>query len=224
MQLSFERFELEREDLRQDLVGLDLDSSYRRIGDFACGWGYTTLGLILESQCYECIGVDRFEKDPILDVPSINDVQKQFNDVKNLVLQREISSQYKGIFADIHHILIRGRFPKFQLGDIVAGNNLPSDLDFVYCKKLLQNVIEGGYSNYQGNDKVRSAVEHIANAVKPGGLICLVEPAGINFMTFLEQTGLELIRCCRIQRNEINGLSRNMIYQSQYIIYHYSRA
>ena len=71
MQWSFEKFEFEREDLRQDLTGLDLDLSKCRIGDFACGWGYVTLGLMLELQCHECIGVDRCKKDLILDVPSI---------------------------------------------------------------------------------------------------------------------------------------------------------
>ena len=225
MQWSFERFEFEREDLRQDLIGLDLDLSKCRIGDFACGWGYITLGLMLELQCRECIGVDRFEKNPILDVPSIHDVQEQYNEIKNMVLQKTNSPQNNGVINDIHHLLSNECFPRFHTGDIVAGDNLPSELDVVYCKKLLQNVFEGGYSNsYQGNDGVRLAVEHIANAVKRGGLIILVEPAGTNFMTFLDGAGLELIRCCRIQRNEINGQKRNMIYKAPYLIYHYSKS
>jgi len=224
MQWSFERLEFERDDLRQDLKGLDLDLSKCRIGDFACGWGYTTLSLTLELQCSECIGIDRFEKNLILDVPSIQDVQEQFSEVKNLVFQNSSSLQNNRAIDDIHHLLRNERFPRFQIGDIVAGDNLPSELDFVYCKKLLQNVFEDGYSNSrQGDDGVRSVVKHIANAVKRGGLICLVEPAGTNFMPFLEQAGLELIRCCRIQRNEINGQKRNTLYKVQYLIYHYSK-
>ena len=225
MQWSFERFEFEREDLRQDLIGLDLDLRKCRIGDFACGWGYTTLGLMLELRHCDCIGVDRFEKNLILDVPSIQDMHEQFNEVKNMVLQKTNSSKNNGGINDFYHLLSNERFPRFQTGDIVAGDNLPSELDFVYCKKLLQNVFKGGYSNScQGDDGVRFAVEHIANAVKRGGLICLVEPADTNFMAFLERAGLELIRCCRIQRNEINGQKRNMTYKAQYLIYHYSKA
>ena len=225
MQWFFERFELEREDLRQDLIGLDLNLSKCRIGDFACGWGYTTLGLMLELQCRDCIGVDRFKKNLILDVPSIQDVQEQFSEIKNMVLKKTNLSQNNGVINDIHHLLSNERFPGFQTGDIVAGDNLPSELDIVYCKRLLQNVFEGGYSNScQGDDGVRLAVEHIAKAVKRGGLICLVEPAGTNFMTFLDRAGLELIRCCRIQRNEINGQKRNMIYKAPYLIYQYLKA
>jgi len=224
MQWSIERFELEREDLQQDLKGLDLSLAECRIGDFACGWGNTSLGLMLELKCHECIGVDRFEKNTLLDVPSLEDVQEQFKEIRDMAFTSPSLLQDNKIVTEIRNLYKNERIPNFQIGDIVTGENLPSDLDFVYCKKLLQNILEGGYSNSRhGDDGVRLAVKHIANAVKQGGQVCLIEPAGTNFMTYLEQAEFQLIRCFRIHRNEIIGQKRNMLYKAQYLIYHYSK-
>ena len=224
MQWFFERFKLEIEDLQQDLRGLELGISKRRIGDFACGWGYTTLGLMLEFQSSECIGVDQFEKNLVLDVPSIQDVNVQFDQVKNIVLDKTDSLNNQGIRKALFQLFNHKRIPEFQKGDIVAGTNLPSDLDFVYCKKLLQNVFEDGYSNScKGDEGIRKAIHNIVGAVKPGGLICLVEPSGAILMPFLEQAGLEVIHCYRIQRSEINGQRRNLLYKPHYTIYHCSK-
>ena len=89
MQWLFERLKLERDDIREDLKGLDLDLSTKsRIGDFACGWGYTTLSLMLEFQDAECIGVDQFKKNPDLDTPSLDEVQQQYEEVKKYVLSQ----------------------------------------------------------------------------------------------------------------------------------------
>jgi len=225
MQWSLENFELEREDLHQDLMGIDLNLTKCRVGDFACGWGNTSLSLMLELQCRECIGVDQFEKNINLDVPSIQDVEEQFEKIKNIAIKNTNSFENSRGINDIHYLLESERFPTFQIGNIVTGNNLPSELDFIYCKKLLQNILEGGYSNpKQGDEGVKLAIKNIANAVKQQGHICLVEPAGTNFMAYLEQAGLELIRCCRIQRSEIIGTKRNLLYKAQYLIYHYLKA
>lgn len=222
MKWSLEEFKLEREDLRQDLQGLDLGLRGCRIGDFACGWGKTSLGLVLEMPCHECICVDRFEKNLDLDVPSIQDVQEQFEEIKSLVLSSPNPLQEDSVITEIRPLIENEHLPKFQIGDIVAGENLPYELDFVYCKKLLQNILGGGYSNHQqGDGGVRLAIKQIGNSVKQGGLICLVEPAGTNFMPYLDQAGLDLIRCCRVQRNEIIGQKRDMYYKAQYLIYHY---
>jgi hypothetical protein len=88
MQWSLDRFGLEREDLRQDLKGLDINLRECRIGDFACGWGNTSLGLMLELRCRECIGIDQFIKYPLLDVPSFQDVQVYFEEIKNMVFKK----------------------------------------------------------------------------------------------------------------------------------------
>lgn len=222
MKWSFEEFKPEREDIRQDLQGLELSLSGGRIGDFACGWGKTSLGLMLELPCRECIGVDRFEKNLVLDVPSIQDVQEQFEEIKSIVLSSSNPLQEDRAITELRPLIENERLPKFQIGDIVAGENLPSELDFVYCKKLLQNIPGGAYSNrHQGDDGIKLAIKQIASSVKRGGHICLVEPAGINFMLYLEQEGLDLIRCCRIQRNEIIGQKRDTLYKAQYLIYHY---
>jgi hypothetical protein len=145
--------------------------------------------------------------------------------LKTWCLKNQNSLQDNRLF-EIQHLLKSKRFPTFQIGDIVTGENLPSDLDFVYCKKLLQNVLEvnSGYPNtLQGEDGVKSVIKNIATSVKQGGRICLVEPVSTDFMPYLEQAGLELIRCCRIQRNDIVGQKRNMLYKTSYLIYHYSK-
>ena len=225
MQWSFDRLNLEGEDIREDLQSLDLDLfSKLTVGDFACGWGYTTLSLMLELHDAECIGVDQFKKNLVLDVPSLDEVQRQFDEVKNNVLSQVNLKQEGGIKNDVYQLFNNGRFPKFQIADIVKGRNLPSGLDFVYCKKLLQNVFEGGYNiSPNGDEGVQLAIENITKTVKQGGLVCIVEPAGKNFMTFLESSGLELVRCCRINRSDINGETRVSLYKAQYLVYIYAK-
>jgi hypothetical protein len=147
MQWSIERFKLEREDLQQDLKGLDLRLDECRIGDFACGWGNTSLGLMLELKCHECIGVDRFEKNTLLDVPSLEDVQNQFIEIRDMALTSPSLLQHNKVIAEIRNHFKNEHIPNFQISDIITGDNLPSDLDFVYCKMLLQNVLDGGYFN-----------------------------------------------------------------------------
>jgi hypothetical protein len=224
MQWPIERFILEREDLQQDIKGVDLRLDECRIGDFACGWGYTSLGLMLELKCHECIGVDRFEKNPDLDVPSLEDVNNQLKEIRDMALTNPSPLQHNKVIAEISNLFINEHIPNFQIGDIITGDNLPSDLDFVYCKKFLRNVFDGGYSNSRhGEEGVRLAVKNIANAVKQGGQVCLVEPAGTNFMTYLEQAGLQRVRVCRIHRNEIIGQKRSKLLPAQCLIYHYSK-
>jgi hypothetical protein len=224
MQFSFERLELEREDVQADLMGLGLGLSPFKIAEVGCGWGYTTLSLMLELQTSECIGVDQFVKNYLLDVPSIEDVNLQFDEIKNEVLSNAYTSEDDSIKGEIHHIFHKGCFPEFQVGDVVTGDNLPLNLDFIYCKKLLQNIFDGGYGNhYKGDEGVNLAINHISRTVKQGGLICIVEPAGTNFMPFLEQAGLEMIRCCRIQRSRIDGQKRDTIIKEQYFLYHYKK-
>lgn len=224
MQFSFERLKLEREDIQEDLMGLELDASHLRIGDFGCGWGYTTLSLMLELLTSECIGVDQFIKNPLLDVPSIEDVNLQFDELKNQVLSNSYPSEDDSIKGAVHHVFHKGHFPRFQVGDVVTDNNLPSNLDFTYCKKLLQNICEGAYNNsYKSKEGIRLAINYLSKTVKQGGLICIVEPAGTDFMPFLEQAGLEMIRCCRIQRGNFDRQKRNTIRKEQYLLYHYRK-
>ncbi|RIK31686.1 MAG: hypothetical protein DCC56_05750 [Anaerolineae bacterium] len=224
MRFSIEKLKLEREDVQEDLRGLKLAPLALRVGDFGCGWGYTTLSLMLELQTFECFGVDRFTKNLVLDVPSIEDVNLQFNELREEVLSNAYPPEEHNIKSEIHQILQNSPFPKFQVGDVVTGDNLPSNLDFIYCKKLLQNIFDGGFNQYhKGDEGVNLAINRIFHAVKQDGVICIVEPAGTNFMPFLEQNGLEMIRCCRIQRNRISGQKRSTIIKEQYLLYHYKK-
>ncbi len=228
MQEFFERLKLEREDLQEDLKGLELNLAECKLGDFGCGWGYTTLSLMLESRASKCIGVDKFIEDTLFDVPSIDDVQDLFNKVKDKILSETDVSPEDNLRGDVRqqlfNLLDKRSFPIFQVGDIVTGANLPSDFDFVYCKKVLQNVYNGGYGNsLKDEEGVNLAINHLAGVVKHGGLICAVEPAGINFIPFFERVGLDLVRCCRIHRGDINGQKRVTLYKSQYLIYVYAK-
>ena len=225
MKWFLEQFKLEREDLQQDLQSLDLNLHECRIGDFACGWGYTSLGLMCETQCKECVGVDLFEEDPVLEVPSLQAIQKLFENLKSTKLGEQNLLQGNGVLREIRRFLNDDRDINFQVGDIVKGRNLPINLDFVYCKKLLQNILEGGgYPNeFEGEEGVKEAIKHIAASVKDGGQVCLVEPAGQNFRVYLEREGLKIIRQCRIQRHEIIGVERNKLYKANYTVYHYSK-
>ena len=61
-----------------------------------------------------------------------------------MVLQKTNSSQNNEVINDIHHLLSNECFPKFQKGDIVAGDNLPSSLTLFTarnCYKMLLKAV-----------------------------------------------------------------------------------
>jgi SAM-dependent methyltransferase len=220
----FEQLKLEIEDIQTDLLGINLVEREIRIGDFGCGWGITTLGLMTETNTSDCIGVDQFLKNQILNVPSIQDVQQLFNSVKDFVASHVTNSQSDFLQEAILHKIKDGKLPNFQTGDIITGIGIPSNLDFVYCKKVLKNISDGGYGHdIKGVLGITSAIENIAKSIRPGGLVCIIEPAGVNFIPFIEHAGLDLIRCCRINRGDISQGKRLSLYKSQYMIYQFAK-
>jgi SAM-dependent methyltransferase len=221
----FERLKLELEDLHEDLAGLPLNTSDCRAGDFGCGSGYTTLGLIFALHVGECIGVDKFMGNWLS--PSLQDVQRQFDAVRETLLTTpDDSPDEDSLKGDIRRLLSEGRYPLFQKHDIVKSNKLPNNLDFAYCKKVLGNIYTGEYDNsLKGEEAVSLAITNIAGTIRYGGLVCLVEKAGINFAPFLEQAGLMFLRTCRVRRGEIgeHGRLTSSAMIGQYVIYFYRK-
>jgi SAM-dependent methyltransferase len=219
MQEIIDRLKLEREDIKQDLAGFDLlKVPISRIGDFGCGWGYTSLSLMLELNPVECIGVDQFSG--ILDTPTLPSVQSlisQLNDFYSYEIHRS------GESADIENLFANGNLPSFQVGDVVIGTHLPENLDVAYCKHVLINVFNNGYNTNgeSGELAVVSAITNIAHALKQGGVFVLVEPANelVNFHSLLNQSGLSFVRMCRIHRGKIMAAKRNSMLINQDLIY-----
>ena len=227
MQDFIDQLRLEREDLHDDINGMEFLEENLRVGDFGCEYGYTTLSLALELNAYECIGIDKFEHDnnsPY--VPTLEEVNRIFDNLKGYTLAGENAENQDCLFQDVRSICAEGRLPIFQKGNLITGINLPTNLDFVYCKQVLYNLYEGGYNNPKGLDGIKASIKNIMNSVKRSGQVCIVEPVcSIDFRGIINQVGLKLVRQRLIFRNDIvrndNGLiSRATSHKSKYFIYY----
>jgi len=221
MQQFLDQLTLEREDVQDDLESVRLSVPKCRVGDMGCGWGFTTLSLTLELRPSECIGIDQFVRDSIFGVPAFEDVQSLFSVIRAGVIDQASEVQRDDLRNDLRRLFQEGYYPVLRASDIVTGENLPSELDLVYCKKVLKNIFDGAYANPRsGAEAVASAIRNIAHAVKRGGQVCIVEPAcEINFPSFFGQSGLKLVSQRRIERGEIIGSRRQTLYRAQYIQY-----
>ena len=137
----FNRFKLELEDFNEELIGLPLEITNCRVVDIGCGMGYKTLGLMPKLQASECIGIDKFIGD--WSSPALDEVQQKFDSVKEFVLKEHNKLRDDSLKRELWELFRRGRHPIFQKGDIVKGEKLPSNLDLVYCKKVLGNIFTG---------------------------------------------------------------------------------
>jgi len=149
------------EELREDLVGLPINA-FKKVGDFGCGWGFTTWCLMREIPNSECIGIDKF--DPENPPTWSNDFSLEY-----------VQNWYKEIDAN--------NYPDFRQGDIVKGENLPSDFDLIYCKRVLYNIFLT-----KGESELIQAINHIVQALKPNGWFCLIEIQESNFKAVLEDS------------------------------------
>jgi hypothetical protein len=223
MQKFFDKLKLEREDVREDLEGIDPKGSEWRRGDFGCGWGLPTLCLILELHPSECIGIDPFVKEEILDVPSIDEVQCQFAELRNYCSSDLL--QDNCLEKDVRDLIDVGNLPRFLVSDVTNGSNLPSNLDLAYCKKLLYNIFKGDYPNdLKGEDGVITAIKNISSTIRLGGWICVIEPVNpeIDFMPYLEQESLRSVCRSPFERGEIIMVpdpERRTLYKTPYIKY-----
>lgn len=149
------------EELREDLIDLPINA-FEKVGDFGCGWGFTTWCLMREIPNSECIGIDKFDPE---NPPTWS---------KDFSLEY-VQNWYKEIDQDEHS--------DFRQGDIVKGENIPSDFDLIYCKRVLYNIY---LSN--GEPELAQAINHIARALKPNGWFCLIEIQESYFKAILEES------------------------------------
>jgi len=164
IQRFLDRIKSDREELREDLMGLPLNKSECKVGDFGCGWGYITWCLMHEIPNSECIGIDKFDPD---NPPTLSYEQFSIDNVRSL---------FEEIDAD--------QSPDFQKGDIVKGENLSSGFDLIYCKRVLYNI----FISNNGDAELKQAINHIANALKSNGRFCLVEIQEAQFKSILEKS------------------------------------
>jgi len=229
LQKFFDRLIFEVEDIQEDLRDLRSKSGWK-VGDFGCGKGYTTLALALEIDAADCIGIDKFEKNQIFSVPSINEVRNFYIEIQIYLLKNFDSLTSNTLRYKVYILSRNKRFPDFRAGDIVESKNLPSDLDFAYCKKVLENIYEGGYRNeIVGEEGVSFALQNIIDTLKSGGKLCLVEPSqGPNLISFdlepiLQGFGLVDIVHRQFHRADIvykdNSFSRTSIFKTLYSVY-----
>lgn len=218
-----ERVSLEIEDLQEELKGLPMLKPGCRVGDFGCGEGFSTLGLMLLLQAKEAIGVDKFSGDAWS--LSCQTVQQSWGDVKKSILNDVHSGNV--LQQDLRKLFSEGRFPSFQQGDVLIGHNLPRNLDFAYCKKVLGNIYSGEYGNYpQGEEGLNQSLNYIAATLKQGGIFCAVEKTAINFATFIEQAGYRLLNGYQVQRGEIsvNGRLTSSMRVENCVVYLYKKS
>lgn len=152
----------EREEVREDLIGMPITAP-QKVGDFGCGWGFTTWCLMQEIPATECIGIDKFDPD---NPPTF---------AKGFSLD-SVQNWYKEIDAE--------KYPNFQQHDIVYSENIPTDFDLIYCKHVLYNI----FIQSNGEAELTQAINHVAQALKSSGWFCLVEIRESNFRTILENS------------------------------------
>jgi SAM-dependent methyltransferase len=197
---SFERLALELEDIQQDLEGLPPIKPDCRIGDFACGSGYATLCLMLEYHAIDCFGIDNSKSWQLPSIPQLQNDSDIVND--NDVPTNDISKKVK-------QLLDEGRWPIFRQADILDVHHLPTDIDLVYCKRLLHSIYMEEYDNSpNGEEGVIRAIDNMVGCLRPNGLLCLVEKPGINFTAYLERANLTFLRIHGFRRLEIKGNQR----------------
>jgi len=155
-----------KEELREDLSNLPI-IEYKKVGDFGCGWGYFTWCLKHEIPDSECIGIDIFDPN---NPPNFSDIINKsiftLDRVKNLFIEYAEESL------------------DFRKGNIITGENLPSDFDFIYCKRVLLNIF-GGIENKE--DYLKQTIHNIGNAIKYNGWLCLIEVQEPRFNKILDE-------------------------------------
>jgi hypothetical protein len=218
-----ERLKLEMEDVHDELSSVPLNMSFHRICDFGCGEGYTTLSLMLVLKAKECFGVDKFSDDVLS--PSRQNIERVFGDLKDSIL-KELNFEEGSLQRELQRLFNEKETLVFQTGDILKGDNLPNNLDFAYCKRVLGNVFTGEYNNSpSGDEGVGLAIRNIAKNIKQGGIFCAVEKTSEYFGPIFEREGLKFLRNCRIQRGEIGiqGRFTSSTGIGQYFVYCYQK-
>jgi len=175
-----------RKEIHEDLKGINLSLLGGKVCDFGCGNGYTTYCLTAILNATESIGVD---SDPIaIDRASLwfkaVKLYKQFSakeEISDDILTQK-TNQTLGIIKP----------PEFLVRDVVSGEDLPSDISFAYCQKLLVNIGAGNYkNNISGITGCKLAIQNIVKTMLPGGwLVAVEETQGGDFSQLFEEEEL----------------------------------
>ena len=97
--------------------------------------------------------------------------------------------------------------------DIVLNQNLPQEMDFAYCKKLLVNLLGKKYDGGPaGEGRLLTGLRHIAQSIRPDGLICAVE-YDKEFMLekYFDMSNLRVLRRTQIERREVRSRGRTNV-------------
>jgi len=147
-----------REELLEDLLDLPL-RKIKEVGDFGCGRGFFTWCLKHEIPNSACVGIDTFD-------PKTPPDFYEFS----IDIVRNFFKEYADESID------------FVKGNLVTGENLPSEFDLIYCKRVLFNIY-----NHYWFDELKKSIDNIANALKSCGWLCLIEIQETKFKEILEK-------------------------------------
>ena len=182
----FVEIEEQKKRIQKDLQVVELPLLNRRICDFGCGLGYTTYCLASMLNATESIGVDT---DPAI----IHKASLWFKAVK---LHKQLSAKEEAtdeiLTQEANQMLRIVQSPEFLVRDVVSGEDLPSNINLAYCRKLLVNILAGNYeNNISGIDGCKLAIKNMAKTITPGGwLVAIEEKQGGDFSQLFEMGGL----------------------------------
>jgi SAM-dependent methyltransferase len=184
IEVFLQKLDAEKIQIANDLKSINFPLPSEAIGDFGCGSGYTTYSLMSILRVPETIGID-------IDKHAINQASLWFEGVRSYLknqLKEELSEDT--IIEKTNNRLGIVIPPRFIVGDVISGNNLPSFLGIAYCRMLLANLlINCEKDGFSGIDRTKMAINNIGKSLLPGGWFIAVEIEGVNLdMLFDEET------------------------------------
>ncbi len=204
----FKYLNLVQEDIKEefDLLGISLKKV--KICDFGCGTGITTFALALESEGAECIGIDLFNNPPSHTPDTLN---KYIEIVRDRC--ENTKSSRKPFSADLCKLITKNRHPRFSRGNILMNHNLPKNIDFAYCKKLLFNLTERKSKDaISQEESLITGLTHISQCVRSDGLICLIEYDKEYILEkYLDMSKLRIVKRTQFNRREIRSRGRTNV-------------
>lgn len=198
------RINEDKEQLQNDLADINLPLPTGKICDFGCGLGFTTYCLASILNATESVGID-------VDPHSINQAKKWFEAIKlHTQFTSEMTLSDNIIYQKSNLLLGTLKPPEFVVGDVISGENLPSDITLAYCRKLLVNILHGNHKdNLHGIDRTRLAINNIVKTIAHGGWFVAVEEfSGGNFSQLLEEQGLQRINVTQFSLSKIVPCTR----------------
>jgi tRNA1(Val) A37 N6-methylase TrmN6 len=137
------------------------------MADYGCGTGLRTIALMEQLSASHATGVDT---DP-------NAIAQALSFVSQL---------------QATHVPVLKGLPQFIVGDVVTGENLPSDVQIAFSRRLLTNLL--GSSHHGAPSRLASALRNIAQSLAPGGYAMFIEEAAQHgdFTSALEHASLRV--------------------------------